>query len=232
MTRSIHRLLGLTLAALPVVPALAGRPLQTEDAGVLPRGGCEVEGAMSELKDHDAAERARVLQLACGIGAATQLALAVARVRTDAAEQAVELNGKTGLWRGGDGDDAPALTLAYTVIGARLGGASWHHVGTGARLVHTRLLHSDWLLHANLGHLRNERSHASSTTWGLAIEHTGIGAIAPMAELFGQDRAPAWWNLGVRAALVRDALFVDASFGQQMNAARSRLLTVGFKVAF
>ncbi|HET9204783.1 MAG TPA: hypothetical protein VFO28_01005, partial [Burkholderiaceae bacterium] len=175
MKRSIRFLLGTALcAAISTAPALAGRPLQTEDAGVLARGACEVEGSAARLSARDAEERAHGLQLACGIGASTQLALAVALLRGDVADDArgAELNGKTGLWRGEDSDDAPALTLAYTVRGLQLDGEGWHHVATQARLVYTRPLHPEWLLHANLGHARDETSHARSTTWGLAFEHT------------------------------------------------------------
>jgi hypothetical protein len=223
--------LGATLTA---TPAFAGRPLQTEDAGVMARGECEVEGSAARLSAADTDERSRALQLGCGIGGSTQLALAVALLRGDAADGArgAELNGKTELWRGAGGDDAPALVLAYGVLGVKFGGDGWRHAASQARLVYTRTLHPEWLLHANLGHARDERSHARSTTWGLAFEHSGIGAIAPMAELFGRDREPAWWNLGVRASVARDTLYFDASFGQQMSAARARLTTLGFKAVF
>ena len=220
--------------ALTITPAFAGRPLQTEDAGVLARGECEVEGSAARLSAADASERSEALQLGCGIGVSTQLALALALLHGDAADAArgAELNGKTELWRGPGGDDAPALVLAYGVLGVKRGAEGWRHAASQARLVHTRTLHPDWLLHANLGHARNETSRARSTIWGLAFEHTGIGAIAPMAELFGGDREPAWWNLGVRASVVRDTLYFDGSFGQQMSAARARLTTLGFKWVF
>jgi hypothetical protein len=64
--------------ALTITPAFAGRPLQTEDASVLARGECEVEGSTARLSAADAAERSEALQLGCGIGVSTQLALAVA----------------------------------------------------------------------------------------------------------------------------------------------------------
>jgi len=224
----------LCVAVMTTAPAFAGRPLQTEDAGVLARGTCEVEGSSARLSAADSRERSDALQLACGVGGATQLALAIRSLRIDATDdaQGVEFNGKTEVWHGSGGDDAPALTLAYAFHAVKLGGQGWRHALSEARLVYTRTLHADWLLHGNLGHARNETSHTRATTWGLAFEHTGMGAFAPMAELFGLDRSPAWWNLAVRATVARDALFIDASYGQQMSAARPRLITLGFKAVF
>lgn len=42
------------------------------------------------------------------------------------------------------------------------------------------------------------------TNWALAIEHEGFGALAPMAEVFGDDRGSRSWNLGLRYTLVPD----------------------------
>ncbi len=46
LVSSKHTLICAGLAALVVsLPALAGRPLQTDDAGMLERSDCELEGA-------------------------------------------------------------------------------------------------------------------------------------------------------------------------------------------
>lgn len=91
-------------------------------------------------------------------------------------------------------------------------------------------------LHANLGHARERESRRTFTTWNLAWEHDGwaLGSLtlAPMAEVFGDDRGDAWWNLAARLTLVPDRFFVDASYGRQTTADKARLLTVGFKLVF
>ncbi|HYJ98956.1 MAG TPA: hypothetical protein VEX14_12920, partial [Burkholderiaceae bacterium] len=91
---------------MTTTPVFAGRPLQTEDAGVLARGECEVEGSTARLSAAGAVERSHGLQLGCGIGISTQLALAGMLLQGDAADDArgAELNGKTALWRGAGGD--------------------------------------------------------------------------------------------------------------------------------
>jgi hypothetical protein len=230
---SIRVHVAAALCAAALAPAIAGRPLETEDAGVLERGSCEVEGYAARLSAPGSRERTHSLQSGCGVGLSTQLALAVTLSRADDDAHGAHFGGKTHLWRGEAKDgEAPALTLAYALHGVKLGGQDWRHAASEARLVYSRLLTPALWLHANLGHARDEVSRARSTTWGLALEHATSGAWAPMAELFGDDRDAAWFNLGLRARLARDSWFIDASYGQQMSAAHPRLWTLGFKAVF
>lgn len=227
-------LLAALLASL-ALPAQAGRPLQTEDAGVLDRGACEIEGATARLTVDGASARDSSLQLGCGVGASTQLALAVSHASADGSSaRGIELNGKTELWKGRPvkADQAAALTLAYAVASAKVTGDSWRHAATDLNLVYSRPLAGELTLHANLGHSRDEIAKTRSTTWALALEHAGFGAWAPMAEVFGDDRDAAWWNLGLRFTAVPDKLFIDTSYGRQMTGGTPTLWTLGFKVAF
>jgi len=232
------RWMSLTVAAACAslaTPAHSGRPLQTEDAGVLDSGACEVEGFSARATAPGSAVRENSLQLGCGVGTRTQLAVAIAQARAaGASARAVEVNGKTGLWQGvaaSDGE-APALTLAYALGWTRQSGDAWRHAATDLNLAYSRALGGELMLHANLGHARDELARSRSTTWGLAIEHAGFGVWAPMAELFGDDRDAAWWNLGLRVTAVAEKLFVDASYGRQFASGRPTLWSVGFKLAF
>ena len=110
--------------------AQAARPLQTDDAGVLDRGDCEVEGATQRFSAAGAAERTAALQFGCGVGAATQLALAVTRSRAAGVSgSGVVLSGKTAI-----GSAEPALALAWSVSAAGDAGAAWRHTGTALAL--------------------------------------------------------------------------------------------------
>jgi hypothetical protein len=216
-------------------PAQAGRPLQTDDAGVLDRGACEVEGATGSLKVSGVSARDSSLQLSCGIGASTQLALAASHASADGASaNGIEINGKTGLWKGKPvkDDEAAALALGYAVASVKADGDSWQHAASELNLIYSRPLAGALTLHANLGHSQDAIAHRSTTTWGLALEHAGFGAWAPMAEVFGDDRDAAWWNLGLRFTAVADKFFVDASYGRQMTSGAPTLWTLGFKFAF
>ena len=64
------------------------------------------------------------------------------------------------------------------------------------------------------------------------MEHEGFGPVAPMAELFGNDREAPWWNLGLRSTLAKDKAYIDMSYGRQMTGGTPSLLTAGFKLVF
>jgi hypothetical protein len=221
--------------ALTAAPAHAGRPLQTEDAGLLDRGNCELEGATARLKAFGATARETSLQIGCGIGVSTQMALALSGGKDDGlGSRGVELNGKTRLWTGeaAKDEEPAALVLAYALSSAKASADKWRHAATELNLAYSRPLPSALTLHANLGHARDEIGKMRATTWSMALEHAGFSGLAPMAELFGDDRAAPWWNLGLRYSAVPDTLFIDASYGRQIAGGRPTLVTVGFKFAF
>jgi hypothetical protein len=199
--------------ALCATAAHAGRPLQTEDAGVVERGDCELEGASARLKFAGISGRETGLQIGCGVGASTQLALAASGAKAEGVSaHGLEFNGKTTLWTGAAAKDeeAASLALAYALSSVKVSGDKWRHAATELNLAYSRPLPSELTLHANLGHARDEIGGTTATTWGLA----------------------PWWNLGLRYTAVPDKLFIDASYGRQMASGRPTLLTVGFKFAF
>ena len=165
------------------------------------------------------------------MGASSQIALAVSHARADGVSgQGLRLGGKSELWRG-QGDDAAAFTLAWGLRQEKAGGSGWDHAATELNGVVSLPLHGG-TLHANLGHVRDEVAKARSTTWALAWEHGGFGAWTPMGELFGDDRAAPWWNLGLRFTAVPERAFLDLSYGRQIAPGQPRLVTAGFKFTF
>jgi hypothetical protein len=213
--------------------AQAARPLQTDDAGVLAKGDCEVEGATQRLSAAGEAASESSLQLGCGVGGDSQLALAAALARADGVrESGLVVSGKTGLWKTPDPDDATSLALSWLLQAAQPPGGAWRHVGTGLNLLWTLPVATAYSFHANLGHNRKGLDKRQSTTWGLGFEHAGLGAQRrwmPMAELFGDDRERPWWNLGLRFAAVPEKLFVALSFGRQFGTERPTLVTFSLR---
>ncbi len=70
------RYAALAAGLAAIGPAFAGRPLRAEDAGVLEPASCEAEGGNLHLTAFDEHRRDLSLQLACGLGASTQLGVA------------------------------------------------------------------------------------------------------------------------------------------------------------
>lgn len=214
----------LVIAALAMLPLLAqaGRPLQTEDAGVLDAAACELEAVDSLGRVDDETARRRSLQFGCGLGWHTQLAVQRAQPR-----ETVFL-GKTRLtpwaWREGEGQLAVAWSLAHV---HPQGG--WRRSGVGVVLVATVPVLPGWVGHANVGHAHDLLLPLRRTTWALALEQAG-GALQPMMEVFGDDRGDRWVNAALRWTLVPERLAVDASYG--IGRGRSRLTTFGLRASF
>lgn len=219
----------LCLAALD--PAIAGRPLATEDADVLERGECEAEGFVArQTATGTAASEGIALQAGCGIGWNSQAALGYARDRSaGASTSAWGLSGKTAIVERADG--STGITLAWGLGTLREPGGSMKHESSFLALVATREWAGGWLTHANLGWTRSESASANTTTWNLAVEKPVGNGVDLMAEVYGDDREKPWLGTGVRWS-VTERFSVNASWSVQNTSPRPKLWTLGFKLAF
>ncbi len=231
------RAAALALATLAGL-AQAGAPLQTEDAGVLERGQCELEAALERQVAGPARSRGTGVALGCGVADGLQFGAGLARSQS-AGERADEatLGAKWQLAGRADGDWQ--LTLALGLASARAPGEGWRRSAQGATLV---LSHAagPGVLHLALGHERDTAGRVDTTGWGLAWEAealpvAGLGW-APMAEWVGDDRGASAWGLGLRVTVQPDRLWLDAGLGRALRAdadgARERRTRIGLKWAF
>jgi hypothetical protein len=226
-----HRIAALLCLAAAAGSAQAGRPLATEDADVLERGECELEGfAARQTVTGAAATDGTALQAGCGIGWNSQAALGYARERSGGAStSAWSLSGKTAIVERAEG--STGITLAWGLGTLREPGGSMKHESSFLTLVATREWAGGWLTHANLGWTRSESASASSTTWNLAVEKPVGGGVDLMAEVYGDDREKPWLGTGVRWS-VTERFSVNASWSVQNESPRPKLWTLGFKLAF
>jgi len=224
-------LCGLLAGLIVATSVHAGRPLQTEDAGVLDARECELELAWGRERERGAPPvRADGAQLGCGIGLNSQVALFAGRTRSDVdRSEELALVGKSALRRLTD-DDVGVL-LAWAVAATRPDGQGFRHDATEIKAVVTQPV-GPWLMHANLGGSRSQGERLNTTLWSLAAERTGLGPVDAMAEVFGDDRSDPWLNAGLRWTAIEGRLAVDGSHGVQMNSRRARVVTVGLKLSF
>ncbi len=221
--------------ALCALPAQAARPLQTDDAGVIPSGACELEGSRTQVRTAGLRVREFGAALGCGIGWNSQLGLAYAQAGSAGLKvRGAALLGKTGLWSG-QGDGAPALAAAWALGWAKAPGTGWEREGSEFRLIGTLPLGAV-MLHANLGHLRERASGLKATTWGLALESEELPAgpvrWAPLAEVYGDDRGDRWAAAGVRLTLLPERLYLDIAHARQRGGDKVRATTAGFRLGF
>jgi hypothetical protein len=225
-----HRVAAALIAAL-CGTAHAGRPLATEDADVLERGACELEGYAARLSvAASPAVRGATAQLGCGFGWNSQAALAHGRERSDGASTSGwGLSGKTAIVERDAG--RTGFTLAWGLAAQREPDASMKHETSFLTLVATREWRDGWLSHANLGWVRSESASTNTTTWNLAVEKPVGHGLDLMAELYGDDRDKPWLGTGVRWSAT-ERFSVNASWSVQNGSQRPKLWTLGFKLAF
>lgn len=229
--------IAVALGAAMLGPALAGHPLQTEDAGVLERGDCELEAVAERVSSSSPTQHEQAVVVGCGVGARSQLALEAGRAREDGfTGRALALGGKTRLWRGGEDETAPTLTLAWALGWDRADGGGWQQGTRAAALVVSAPLSERWIGHANLGHERDHAAGQGLTAWALALEHVGLDLAglrwAPMAELTGDDRGAPAWGLALRLTLSPDRAWLGLAHGRSIETARSARSSLGVKLAF
>ena len=224
--------------AVAATTALAGRPLTTEDAGVIDKGGLELESYYYRQTDPQThALSGFHLQPSVGIGFNTQLGIGVdfARQYRDDFEArksagAYSIVGKTSIKK--LTDEAVGIALAYSVDRTRDVGERFRYDNASVNGALTVPV-SSLLLHANIGWQRARLAAVTATTWALALEQPeAIGPVDLALETFGNDHEPAWVQVAARWALRKDKAFVDASYGVHTGSTRARQLTVGFKLAF
>lgn len=225
--------IALTLC-VGVMPALAGRPLVTEDAGVLERGECELESFASQASQKGQPRQDGLsVQLGCGVGLRSHIALARATERSGgSSEPSWALGGKVGLSPAEGGSWSAAL--AWSLAARRnAGSTSFRHEVSEVKGVSSIPLGKGLQFHAHLGHAYERSVRQRSTPWAVALEHATTPRLSLMTEAYGNDREPgAWVQAAARWATVPDRLYLDASLGAQARRGSPRLLTVGLRLPF
>lgn len=225
----VPRLLALAAAALLSPTAWSGRPLSTEDAGVLEPRACEFEPSFAQLRADGQRVRATVVQVACGIGLRTQLYVNVQRVGETAAASATDqgLGAKTALMAGEDG--AASLTLAYGGTLARQGdGRRWRDAFVN--LVASGEVSDGLSVHANLGLVRLRDEQRTLRTWNLAAEQAMGGGVDLVAEVYGHSDKERWFGTGTR--YTEGDWSFNAGAARQLRRPKATLLSVGAKWNF
>lgn len=229
---SIGMIATLVLGSTFAFTAWAGRPLATEDAGVLGRGECEIESYAGHVRDNSSPSvSTRWAQFGCGIGLNSQLAIGAGTERSEGElTKPAALMGKTFLRE--LTDEQTGFVLAYALFGAQDPGNSFKHDATELKGVVTAP-RSGWLLHANLGSHYSHTSKLYSTVWALAVERPGaLGPVDLMAETYGDNHTAPWVQVAARWAVIPKRFYLDTSWGMQTDSARAKQVTVGLKIAF
>ena len=233
MVMTSRLLLLAAASALTCSAAIAGRPMATEDAGVLEASDCELESFIGANRPRGGpTERVLSLQVGCGVGAHSQVAVAIARASAEGdAVRSLTLLGKTALNPGAE-DSAPKLALAWA-LGADSARGGLKHESSALNAVVSWPLHEEVSLHLNLGWGHSAADKQSTTSWAAGVEHHVRDDLDLTAETFGNDRdASPWVQVGLRWAVKPEKFYVDTSYGVQTGGERGKAVTLGLRWAF
>lgn len=208
--------------------AHAAQPYATDDAAILDKGTCQLE--IGRLADRDAHEL--WLLPACNFTGNVELTLGKLQFNeADSTRNLYVLQGKGVFFRETDSPHAWGW----------LAGLRGHHQTADDRrqlsavfgsLLYTYEAYRDLLLfHVNIGGRSDRDDRRNATTWGSAAEFRMNSHFTLIGEFFGDDRVPAFHQLGIRAALIPDRLEFDVSYGANSGRqADTRWWTLGIRI--
>jgi len=210
--------------ALPFA-CVAGRPLSTEDVGVVDAGRCQLESWIDRSRDATTGW----LVPACNVGLGIEWQAGFARTRgSDASGRFSEAyaQAKGTLVEPADG----RAGLGWVVGTVRRPLAVTHGGWSNPYAVAiASSAFDETLVHANVGWARDRDASRNATTWGLAIELPPRGPITWVAEAFGENSTRPFLRAGARWTAVADLLDLDLTYVARPGGDRSeRYLSLGF----
>jgi hypothetical protein len=217
------RLLAALLLCSASLPALAFRPLLTDDASVNPVGECQLE----TWYQSESALNLWAVAPACGIGANLEIGVEFTRTSPRLED------------RGGFGLQLkaalPALTVGTWDFGAKVKGFALKNPATTdgkpdlyqGFLLATGTFTESVTVHLNLGGARDTAERRDALVYGAAVMYTFGDKGFVFAELAGDHRSGAIRNAGARWWLIGDRLGVDFSVARQAGVPDSTLYTIG-----
>ncbi len=224
-----HFIAGLACAAA-CHAALADRSRLSTESEVIDAGDCELETAIERTKASGSApERRPSLQLNCGVGWRSELALLFASTQGNEPRlRAIGIEGKTALLDRAAG--RIGWGLAYGVEAERSGESPWRRAGQFIALEAAYAIDKDWRVEARLGTARDLAARSDSTVWALALERALGAAFEARLELSGDDRQRPRWNASLRYEVWPDHALLSLSYGVRTGPARER--QAGMSVTF
>jgi hypothetical protein len=202
------------------------------EADQVEAGDCEIETQLSRKTARDAGpQREASVQLACGVGAGTEITAAIARRRSDdARDTAASLEGKTVLLP--RGDRSPAWALEYGLAMARDAQARWRR-GDGFVAIEASWHPAPgWATEAKLGTLRQRAERRNATTVSLAVERAIAERLEGRAELQADDRERPQLELTLRYAIEPGLATLKLSYAARSGHPRERQVGVGLAIEF
>jgi hypothetical protein len=225
VTRAALASVAMGLLGIGVDAAHAGRPLNTDDAAILPQGACQLETWLRPSRHLHQFN----FQPACNPWGGIEWGASFTRQHAaDASPQSlVGLQAKTVFREAETGSWGAGASLGMTRIAADGGAYTNTSTLRAGTLIVSAAPTAALALHANVG-ATQEGSRRAIANWAAAIEYDVNPRWTLVAEIYGSAHARPAHQLGARTWLAPDHLQLDATIGRESIAGKTEsLLTVG-----
>lgn len=211
----------MSISLLPLA-AQAGRPLVTDDAGVLASGDCQVEASASRGPGQ------RWFAPKCNVAQDWEAGVGIGNVRSGGRfHRAIVIGAKT-VFRPLTDDGWGA---AASISEQRIAGPETSR-DQAVNLIASMPLAPWAVASVNAGAIRHGMTHERAPTWAAVLD-TSHGRGGLSFETFGERGASRGWQAGARWTLVEDVLDLDAGYGELHDCdGRRRFATVGLTYVF
>lgn len=224
----LRRIVSDTILLLFVValPALAGRPLTTDDAAIVEAKGCQIESWVDRGKDATTGWWVP----ACNFGLNTEFQAGFARTRADSEARFSDAyaQAKT-LLREMTEEEPWGVALVVGVAKRPLNAShrGWHHPYVLIPFTQA-ICNTPLVVHANVGWIRDREHRRDLALWGVAIEAEALERVTLLAEAYGQNSEKPFVRVGGRWTAVKDRLDIDLTWVTRPGGARGeRFVSLG-----
>lgn len=225
--RCLHPLI-VSLLAGTQLPALAARPMITDDARIVDTKACQVESWMRVNRE---GQNQFWAVPGCTPVEGLELTVGGGHERRDGQTQLADslAQGKWVLRPFKPNGWGMALTLGrLTERDLSAGGRTPSHYLNLPLSLSRR--DDALLLHANLGLRRDRARGKDHTTWGLSAELMVRPGLQVIAETYGESGSRSFLHGGLRHWVVPDRLQVDATYGTESRwGTQQRWVTLGLR---
>lgn len=206
-------------------PALAARPMITDDARLTDAGACQVETWV-----HTHREQRELWALpACNPGGNFELTFGGALAYADGRKQsgAMLVQGKTLFKPLETNGWGIGLAAGYaTQPGSEQSGSPYFYIPLSFSLADDQLV-----IHTNLGNLRERETQKNRLTWGVGGELQTTERLYVIAESYGQDQGNAFFQTGLRYWLMPRHIQVDTTYGSRFGQIhQERWFSIGLRL--
>lgn len=205
----------------------AARPMVTDDARVTEAGACQIE---SWWHQHRGGQELWSLP-ACNPGGNLEITVGGALSRSAGRMEsgAQQVQAKTLFKPLATNGYGIGLAAGYVVLpGDTRSGAPYFYIPTSFSFADDR-----FVLHTNLGAIRERENHATRLSWGVGGELLVAADLYVIAETYGQDVGRPFFQLGLRYWIVPDRVQVDTTYGNRVApSGDARWFSLGLRLLF